>query len=66
MNPLLAGQVTVCLAFQTEVQILRDEEEDALGKESWEPTSCSIPGAFLGFLQPQSVMGVLVSPWGVG
>lgn len=35
--PSAAGQVTVCLAFQTEVQILKDEEVDALGKESWGP-----------------------------
>lgn len=36
--PSAARWVTVCLPFQTEVQILRDEEEDALGKESWGPS----------------------------
>lgn len=64
---LAAGRMTVCLAFQTEVQILKDEEEDALGKESWESASCSIPGAFLEFLPshippPWSVMLVLLVP----
>lgn len=26
---------TICLAFQTEVQVLGDEDDDGLGKESW-------------------------------
>lgn len=34
-EPALAARgVMVCLAFQTEVQILKDEEEEALGKET--------------------------------
>ncbi|OPJ78009.1 cyclic nucleotide-gated cation channel beta-1-like [Patagioenas fasciata monilis] len=42
-------ETSIDVPDQTEVQILKDEEEDALGKESRESASCSIPGAFLEF-----------------
>lgn len=38
----LSGFQTICLAFQTEVQVLGDEDDDGLGKESWEFVVCSI------------------------
>ena len=62
MSPTLAaGWVMVSLAFQTEVQILRDEEEDALGKESREPWGLS--GAPASHVPPPwLVMLVLLSP----
>lgn len=35
---------TICLAFQTEVQVIGDEDDDGLGKESCEFVVCSILG----------------------
>ncbi|XP_010583475.1 PREDICTED: cyclic nucleotide-gated cation channel beta-1-like [Haliaeetus leucocephalus] len=42
--PSAAGQVTVCLAFQTEVQILGDEEEDALEITPFDPEEDEVDG----------------------
>lgn len=40
----LSGFQTICLPFQTEVQVLGNEDDDGLGKESWEFVVCSVPG----------------------
>lgn len=57
----LSGFQKICLAFQTEVQVLGDEDDDGLGKESWEFVVCSI----LGLPHPTSPTADAV-PWLMG